>query len=326
MTGKAENKQKNETRMKAKLSEMEPYMLGFYNFMGDNKTYRTKEEYTKHVIKLLNYVKKDVTEITIDDITSFTESIRIKPNGIELKSSYKISIHSALKQFFSYLYARKTIETNPMDHIKRPSLKESDAPERCCLTPQEVKQMMYNVEVGVGNNRSRIRQKEFMERDRALLLLFLETGARCGAVAEVNLENVDFANNKVYMISKGDKARDYEISDKLLISIAEWIVKRRKILGDIQSEALFCSMHGTRLTHKSISKIVLKYTEFTGKRITPHKLRATTITNVWDATHDLFLAQRVAGHADPKTTEIYIRNQEDSTKAASRIMSDILYG
>lgn len=60
------------------------------------------------------------------------------------------------------------------------------------------------------------------------------------------------------------------------------------------------------------------------KHITPHKLRATYATQVYESTHDIYLVSKCLGHANIETTKTYIRGQENKTDVASKIMGNII--
>ena len=102
---------------------------------------------------------------------------------------------------------------------------------------------------------------------------------------------------------------------------------RIKFLRDENELALFISNRGTRMDQRSIDRVVSKYAQdIEGKHITPHKLRATYGTQLYASTNDLYFVQSCMGHSNPKTTELYIRGQKDSSrKTASDIMSKLTF-
>ena len=74
----------------------------------------------------------------------------------------------------------------------------------------------------------------------------------------------------------------------------------------------------------SIYRVVNKYaSNIKGKHITPHKLRATYGTQLYEATKDIYFVQECMKHSNPKTTELYIRGNKNQTKKASDIMRSI---
>ena len=75
----------------------------------------------------------------------------------------------------------------------------------------------------------------------------------------------------------------------------------------------------------ALNKVVQKYaSEIDGKHITPHKLRATYGTQLYNKTGDIYFVQQCMGHSNPKTTELYVREKKQNTKRASDIMDKLL--
>lgn len=75
----------------------------------------------------------------------------------------------------------------------------------------------------------------------------------------------------------------------------------------------------------SISRAVNKYSiTIKGKHITPHKLRATYGTQLYNITKDIYFVQQCMGHSNPKTTELYVREDNKDRKKASDIMSGLI--
>ena len=112
-----------------------------------------------------------------------------------------------------------------------------------------------------------------------------------------------------------------EVNDALLTYLDE----RKKIKPLPGSEqALFLSLRKKRIDVRSVEKLVKKYNLLTGnaKNITPHKLRSTFATLTYEQTTDIMLTKNAMGHADIKTTEIYVENTstEKRKDAASKMV------
>ena len=127
-------------------------------------------------------------------------------------------------------------------------------------------------------------------------------------------------------MDKGSKIHKYILPHKTMKALQEWIIKRQELLDNEKEKALFISKYKTRISQCAISNLVKKYTaDIEGKHITPHKLRATFGTHLYNETRDIKFVQDQMGHSSPKITEIYIRgNQDADRKKASDIMSKFL--
>ena len=298
-----------------------PYLEGFYYFINNHLSYSSTYDYVNYILSFMNFANKLPEELTLDDYTKYLSSLRDKT------SSYQISVYSALKKFSTYLLANGKNTLNPMQYIKRPKVVESKETklkrENGYLKEDEITIYLQTIEDGAGTSRAVARQEGWKERDKLIAYIFLATGMRCSALFKLNVENIDFDNNKLNTTEKRDKIVEYPMSDELMECISDWLRKRQELLQEREEDALFISNQRTRMDQSSIYRVVQKFAEnIPGKNITPHKLRATYGSCIFNETKNLYLTQKCMGHSNPKTTEIYIRGQEDATKETGlQIMS-----
>ena len=157
------------------------------------------------------------------------------------------------------------------------------------------------------------------------IMLFLTTGMRCSALFKLNINDINFDNNSLRTIDKERRIEEHFFSNDVACILKEWLVKRSIILEGEKEDALFISCKRKRLSKEGITKILEKYSfSINGKHITPHKLRATYGTQVYEKTHDIYMVQQCMGHASPSTSSIYIRGQKNKGRQqASEIMSNL---
>ena len=142
------------------------------------------------------------------------------------------------------------------------------------------------------------------------MMLFMQTGIRETALSEINVEDIDFENHIIKsVIEKGHKDRTFTMSSQLEKAILDWMCDREKII-DKNEDALFISKSKTRMTQRSLSDIVIKYTkEALGYSVTPHKLRASFANIMLGKTDEnIYVVQQLLGHARTETTKIYLKN------------------
>lgn len=299
------------------------YLGGFAAFI--NKSPSTVFNYLAYVLGFINYVKKDIRDLELDDYTGYIYSLENK------SASYKILIYSALKKFSLYLKAAGKNDRDPMQYVERPKFTESEETknkrEIGYMNTREIHKYISNIDTGVGTHRSKARQEQWKTRDKAIVLVLLNTGMRCSALYKLNIDSLNFETNTLTTIDKGNKYRKFDLSEDLVYNLMLWLRDREIILNGRDEDALFISNRKTRLTQDGISDIVQKYAyNITGKHITPHKLRATYGTQLYAKTGDLYMVQECMGHSNPKTTELYIRGQKNEvSKAASEIMTKIIF-
>lgn len=92
--------------------------------------------------------------------------------------------------------------------------------------------------------------------------------------------------------------------------------------------ALFLSLKNSRLTTRSVEKLVKKYTGAANinKKITPHKLRSTYGTNLYKETGDIYLVADALGHKSVETTrQHYAAIDDDRRKLAGKFSGSIFH-
>ena len=231
------------------------YLAGFATFI--NKAPSTVFDYISYVIGFIKYTNKEVEDLELDDYTGYLYSLENK------SSSYKILIYSALKKFSLYLKASGKNNRDPMQYVERPKFAESEETknkrEIGYMDTREIHKYIRNIELGVGNHRSKARQSNWKTRDKAIILIFLSTGMRCSALYKLNVSSINIKTQTLTTIDKGNKYRKFDLSEDIIFDLLLWLKDRENILNGKEEDALFISNRRTRLTQCAISEIVKKY-------------------------------------------------------------------
>lgn len=307
------------------------YLRGFANHISDRAA-STIRIYVTNVAMFMNKTNKAPEDLTLEDYDEMLASIK------KCTSSYQITMYTALKEFSNYLKAAKINMDDPMQYKKRPKFKESKETqikrENGYLTSSgknsEISRFLNTVDSGIGTHKAKERQKEWRLRDRLIIHTLLNTGMRSAALWKLNVNDVDFEKKQIISVDKGAKTFTYDLNDSVLELMEAWIIDRNqkiKVKGVPDDGALFISNRMKRMSQLAIADVVKKYSvTIKGKHITPHKLRATAITTVYEKSGgNLYMAQQFAGHSNPKITEIYIRGQKNTVrKNAADIMGNII--
>lgn len=319
---------KLENRINNLIEENEydiPYLRGFYYYIKDSLTESSAYKYIGHVVRFINSIDKDISDIDIDDYLYYLGKVNKGKSA-----SYQITVYSALKKLSEYLYISKKNSVNGMEHVKRPKFKESEQTikkrEIGYLNYDEIKTYINTVKKGSGSDKAKARQEKWKERDLAIVLIFLTTGIRCSALYKLDISSINFDKHVLIVTDKGNKVVEYLLDTEVENIIKEWLIKRNELKIDKNDQALFVSNMKKRMSVEAISLIVKKYSAtIEGKHITPHKLRATYGTQLYNETHDIRFVQSCMNHSSPKTTELYIRgNQDIDKKRAAQIVSKFL--
>lgn len=314
MNGRTEHKIIIEQKTLNKIKNCRYDLTGFYNYMSSKYEHKTKELYINYIIKFLDNVNKNMVDITVEDLNLYLTNLsykNIESKGLmETSGTYRATVHSALKLYFSYLTSVNIINENIMEHVPRPKRKRDNMIERTYLNTEEIQTMINNVKKDHINENQK-------NRDLLILMIFLYTGIRCTALTEINMEDIDKENFILTIIDKRNKKRKFKI-DNEVIKLYDKVCYYNKF-RKWKTDALFVSNRGNRISSSEIGKLIEKYTKNINKKTTPHKLRRTFGTNMYKETGDIYAVQAALGHEDIRTTQIYVN--VDNTEAAARGMN-----
>jgi site-specific recombinase XerD len=141
----------------------------------------------------------------------------------------------------------------------------------------------------------------------ALLTLLLGTGIRVSECVGLNLEDIDNKNRTLRVIRKGGNEALVYYGEEVAQALEAYIKGPRAGLQPARGheQALFISMNLTRITTRSVERLVKKYAQLVTslKKITPHKLRSTFGTALYHETGDIYLVADALGHKDVNTTK-----------------------
>ena len=145
----------------------------------------------------------------------------------------------------------------------------------------------------------------YAKRDTMIMNILLSTGIRVSELVGLDIKDVDLLHSGIRIIRKGGKEDIICYNDKVREMLKDYIEYRKKIISKEGHEnALFLSSQKRRITVRSVENLVKKYAGRASllKKITPHKLRATYGTALYEETNDLYLVAEVLGHESVETT------------------------
>ena len=327
MTGLDEYNNNNLNRILNYIEE-HPKVKGFYGYLRTDKSLTSIYQYVKMAQHLLDYSGKEPAGLSFDDYTSYLAYISTNKDGSPKTTSYSIQQYHALKNYSTYLVESGVASKDYMLNVRRPKAKDSqrtiERRKKGFLTKEEIKQYLDAVKSGVGTDHAKVCQYRMRERDLAMIMIFLTTGIRVSAMWKLDVSSVDLESGTLWVTDKGSKVNQYRLNNSTVQAIRDWLHYRKYALKGNQTDALFVNQYGDRISKNGIAQIVTKYAaDINGKHITPHKLRATYGTQLYEATKDVYFVQKAMGHSSPTTTERYIRGQEEVTKEASDIMGNL---
>ena len=318
MSGRLEKENQIEQKILEKINSM-PYVLTqyYYSLTGSGKSYRTAKEYIERVLQFIKFtfgenIQEDFyLNVDATHINKYITSLRTKNISGKTErtsDSYKTLNWSSLNSFFQFLVP-EYINENPVANTQRPKMK--DNPNVTFLTPEEISKILNSVE-----DRAFGRMKN---RDLCLLKLGFSTGLRISAIVQIDIDDLDLEHNQIKVTEKGDHDDYIIIGANLKEQINLWLKDRKEYFGRTTSNALFVSQECNRLSARSVKDIMDKYTlGITDKKVTPHVMRHSCATNLYEQTGDIYLCAKQLHHKNVSTTQRYAElSKEKQTKAAN---------
>ena len=217
---------------------------------------------------------------------------------------------AAIRMFYRFLMRERITKTDPSSLVDSPKLWKK-IPET--LSVNEVESLLS------GPN---VRDEKQGIRDRAILETLYATGMRVSEAVNLRLDNVNMEIGFLRCIGKGDKERIIPLGKKAIISIKRYLeVSRPVLLKKKESDALFISRSGKKISRQSLWKMIKYYAKISRikKPIRPHILRHSFATHLLERGADLRSVQEMLGHANISTTQLYTHINKERLKSIHRM-------
>ncbi len=214
---------------------------------------------------------------------------------------------SAIKKLYDFLVIKQMAPTNPAASVKGPRVHVSEG-KTPILSSEEVRVLLSSIDT------SELRGM----RDRAVIALMLYTFARVGAVSKLKVSDFHRVGDDwhIRLYEKGSKQRDLPVNPEAAAYISSYL--ENASLRTSPTLPLFQTMRGKastlsgRAMHRTeIFRMIKRRALAAGlpAEICCHSFRATGITRYMDNGGRIEHAQRIAGHADARTTKLYDRSE-----------------
>ena len=155
-------------------------------------------------------------------------------------------------------------------------------------------------------------------RDRAILELAYACGLRLSEIASLDVGDADLEQRQVRVTGKGSKDRVTVMGVPAAKAVGRYLDRIRSSIAKDSQPAMFLNRGGTRLSARSIQKLVKKYALIAGLDLdfSTHTIRHSFATHLLDGGADLRVIQELLGHASPQTTQIYTHISTASARKA----------
>lgn len=315
------------------LEDLPPFCSDYFVGIETRTSCQTRLKYAYDLRIFFDFLckrrfrNKEVLDLTLEDLE------RINHNDIELFLSYlshyrfngkslscderaKARKLSAVRAMFKYFFNKGLISVDNSAKVSTPKLHDK---EIIRLEKNEVSELIDVTESGNGLPRHAIGYHNKTKiRDTAILTLFLGTGIRISELVGLDNDSFDFEENSFIVTRKGGNKAILYFSDEVKYALQEYIAEKQNDKKIPASEkAFFLSMQYKRINVRTIEILVKKYSKIVSplKKITPHKLRSTYGTRLYNETGDIYIVADVLGHRDVNTTKKhYAAITEDNRK------------
>ena len=332
MTGRMELETKYSNNINHLLMKEPGYMKNFDTYMAsDGKTAKTRMNYISNVLRFIHYLRETGTLIetetdfntlgivNVRNYIQLDDSRVIEEKG-RISDSYKYLRHFSLNCFFNFLEDEGHINKNPMHKIKTP--KNDRMNKKLYLDIDDVKEIEKNVSNG-NSNRSELYLSQWKERDAAIINLGFETGLRASAIVSINLNDINWKENYISTIEKGNRPRQVFMNKRTAKALKVWLKKRNEYIENknIDTQALFITKRQTRITGQSVGNNLRSYAGDLNKkgRIKVHTMRSSKANNIYRVTGDVNAARIALGHSNISTTQKYLEDSIEQQKAIANL-------
>jgi integrase/recombinase XerD len=259
----------------------------------DGLSEKTLKNNAYHLNRFAKFLQKKVAAITTIDLRKFLAHLMETRN---LKNTTLESEKSILKAFFAWLEEEEYIGKNPAKKIKPTKV---DKRIRKALTLEELELM---------------RDACTTTRQRCMFELFYSTGVRLDELHSVDIGHLNWQDNSIRVIGKGNKERVVYFSDRAKIYLKRYIAER----GMLGTDALFITSRKphARMGHKSIQNEIKAIARAAGisKSVYPHLLRHSFATQGLKSGMSLNVIHDLLGHEKLDTTLIYARTDQETAQ------------
>ena len=296
----------------------------FFTFLHNERI-----AFSEKPLPLMN--DQDLENLSRNDIIAYTEYLTYylkNPDDDSVPNKIFVNHELAIKRklctirsLYDYLFKNQRISSNVTELVPLPKIHEKPIIR---LNKEEMVRMLEQAQTGEQLSRQQQKyQRITSRRDFAILSLFLGTGIRVSECVGMNINDVDLENNAFIVTRKGGNQVVLYYPPEVAEALSEYMDERSRIEALPGHEgALFLSLQRRRITQRAVQNLVKKYAAVAAplkSRISPHKLRSTYATNLYNETGDIYLVADVLGHTSVDTTR---KHYADMTDARRRMAAE----
>ena len=325
----------NTLRLRDVLKTLPPFCRDFFRAIEPRTTTKTRISYAYDIRMFFQFLLEQnpafkdwsmdaftvdiLDQITAIDLEEYEEYLKVYQAGDKTETNGERGLKrkmSSLRSFYAYYFKREMIHTNPTVLVDVPKIHQKSIIR---LEADEVALLLDYIEHGGDDltGQKKVYYEKTKDRDLALVTLLLGTGVRVSECVGLDIEDVDFKNNGIKVTRKGGNEMVVYFGPEVEKALKNYLEVRKNIVPvEGHEHALFYSTQRKRIGVQAVENLVKKYARqvTTTKKITPHKLRSTYGTALYQETGDIYLVADVLGHKDVNTTKKHYAALDDSRR------------
>ena len=325
----------NTLRLRDVLKTLPPFCRDFFRAIEPRTTTKTRISYAYDIRIFFQFLLEQnpafrdwsidaftvdvLDQITAVDLEEYEEYLKVYQAGDKTETNGERGLKrkmSSLRSFYAYYFKREMIHTNPTVLVDVPKIHQKSIIR---LEADEVALLLDYIEHGGDEltGQKKVYYEKTKDRDLALVTLLLGTGVRVSECVGLDIEDVDFKNNGIKVTRKGGNEMVVYFGPEVEKALKNYLEVRKNIIPvEGHEHALFYSTQRKRMGVQAVENLVKKYARqvTTTKKITPHKLRSTYGTALYQETGDIYLVADVLGHKDVNTTKKHYAALDDSRR------------
>ena len=325
----------NTLRLRDVLKTLPPFCRDFFRAIEPRTTTKTRISYAYDIRIFFQFLLEQnpafrdwsidaftvdvLDQLTAVDLEEYEEYLKVYQAGDKTETNGERGLKrkmSSLRSFYAYYFKREMIHTNPTVLVDVPKIHQKSIIR---LEADEVALLLDYIEHGGDDltGQKKVYYEKTKDRDLALVTLLLGTGVRVSECVGLDIEDVDFKNNGIKVTRKGGNEMVVYFGPEVEKTLKNYLEVRKNIIPvEGHEHALFYSTQRKRIGVQAVENLVKKYARqvTTTKKITPHKLRSTYGTALYQETGDIYLVADVLGHKDVNTTKKHYAALDDSRR------------
>ena len=327
-----QNDIENTLRLRDVLKTLPPFCRDFFRAIEPRTTTKTRISYAYDIRIFFQFLLEQnpafrdwsidaftvdvLDQLTAVDLEEYEEYLKVYQAGDKTETNGERGLKrkmSSLRSFYAYYFKREMIHTNPTVLVDVPKIHQKSIIR---LEADEVALLLDYIEHGGDDltGQKKVYYEKTKDRDLALVTLLLGTGVRVSECVGLDIEDVDFKNNGIKVTRKGGNEMVVYFGPEVEKALKNYLEVRKNIIPvEGHEHALFYSTQRKRIGVQAVENLVKKYARqvTTTKKITPHKLRSTYGTALYQETGDIYLVADVLGHKDVNTTKKHYAALDD---------------